>query len=74
MLMTNHSLAHFTAWIVVVAVIALIILAFEIWMIIDAALSKHLSDKAKAWWIGGMLLVHPFVAIAYFFTDRRKNK
>jgi hypothetical protein len=29
--------------------------AFEIWMIVDAAINKEITDKAKAWWIIGML-------------------
>jgi hypothetical protein len=54
-------------------VVALLIFAFEIWMIVDAAINKEITDKAKAWWIIGMFIIHPFVAIAYFFTDHRKR-
>jgi len=50
-----------------------LIFAFEIWMIADAAINKEITDKAKAWWIIGMLIIHPFVAIVYFFTDHRKR-
>jgi hypothetical protein len=42
-------------------------------MIVDAAINKEITDKAKTWWIIGMLIIHPFVAIAYFFTDHRKR-
>jgi len=42
-------------------------------MIVDAVINKEIPDKAKAWWIIGMLIIHPFVAIAYFFTDHRKR-
>lgn len=52
-------------------VLALLVLAFEIWMFFDCVLNKKLSDKAKVWWIIGMLLLHPFVAIAYYFIARR---
>ncbi|MEO8785411.1 MAG: hypothetical protein ABI221_03935 [Candidatus Saccharimonadales bacterium] len=41
-------------------------------MLIDAALNKKISDTAKTCWIIGMVLVHPFVAVVYFFTDRHK--
>jgi hypothetical protein len=58
---------------VVILVVAFLFFAFEIWMIVDVALNKAISDKAKAWWIIGMLFIHPFVAIAYFFTDHRKR-
>jgi hypothetical protein len=54
-------------------VVAILIFAFEIWMIVDAAINKRITDKAKAWWIIGMFVIHPFVAIAYFFTDHRKR-
>lgn len=63
---------HPGAWIAVVIIAVLAIAAFEVWMIVDAVLNRKLSDKAKAWWIVGMVLIHPFVAIIYFFTNRRK--
>jgi len=50
-----------------------LILAFEIWMVVDAILNNQISDTTKALWVVGMLLLHPFVAIAYFFTDHRKR-
>lgn len=72
--MHAHHVWHLGAWLPVLVVVAALIFAFEVWMIVDAALNKKISDKAKAWWIIGMLVVHPFVAVAYFFTDRRKAK
>ncbi|HEX3568820.1 MAG TPA: hypothetical protein VHT70_04055 [Candidatus Saccharimonadales bacterium] len=70
MIIHHHSLG---AALPIVVIVALLFFAFEIWMIVDTATNKKLSDKAKAWWIVGMLLVHPFVAIIYFFTDHRKR-
>ena len=64
---------HLGAWLPILIVFALLIAAFEVWMIVDAAINKKLSDKAKTWWIIGMLVIHPFVAIVYFFTDHRKR-
>lgn len=64
---------HLGAWLPVVILAAILIAAFEIWMIVDAALNKKISDRAKAWWIVGMIILHPFVAIVYYFTDRRKH-
>lgn len=72
--MVNSSWPNLGAWYPLIVIALALILAFEIWMIIDAALNKKLTDKAKAWWIVGMMLIHPFVAIIYFFTDRRKQK
>ena len=66
-------MTHLGAWLPLIIVVAAVVFAFEIWMIVDVALNKHVADKPKAWWIVGMLIVHPFVAIAYFFTDRRKR-
>ena len=61
-------------WLPIILVIAILLFAFETWMIVDVAINKAITDKAKAWWIIGMLIIHPFVAIAYFFTDHRKRK
>jgi hypothetical protein len=52
------------------ALILAIVLAFEIWMFVDAARNPRLSDKGRLLWCLGMLLVHPFVAIFYYFTSR----
>jgi hypothetical protein len=71
--MHGYHLLHLGAWLPIILIIALLILAFEIWMIVDAAINKEITDKAKAWWIIGMLIIHPFVAIVYFFTDHRKR-
>lgn len=70
----NHQSWHLGIWLPIIIIIAVLLLAFEIWMIVDAALNKKISDKAKTWWIIGMVLIHPIVAIVYFFTDRRKQK
>lgn len=61
------------AWLPVIILVALLVLAFEIWMITDVITNKKISDKAKIWWVIGMLIIHPFVAIVYFFTDHRKH-
>jgi hypothetical protein len=53
--------------------VALVVFIFEIVMFIDAILNKNISDEARILWVIGMLLIHPFVAIAYFFTDHKKR-
>jgi hypothetical protein len=40
-------------------------------MFIDVIRNPRLSDERKLLWAIGMLLVHPFIAIIYYFTDRR---
>ena len=59
---------------IIIIILVILIAIFDIWMIVNAALNKKITDKAKTWWIIGMLLIHPIVAIVYFFTDRRKQK
>ena len=53
---------------------ALLILAFEVWMLIDCIKNKHVPANHKLWWIIGMFLIHPFVAIAYLFARHNYNK
>ena len=60
------------AGLIVIAAVALI-LAFELWMLISAITNKNISDTARIWWIIGMVLVHPIVAIVYYFTDYKKT-
>jgi hypothetical protein len=52
----------------------LVLLAFEIWMIISAVTNTHISDGARVLWVIGILLIHPIVAIIYYFTDYQKTK
>jgi hypothetical protein len=54
-------------------IIALAILAFEVWMLVDVIQNRKISDQSKILWIIGMLLIHPFVAMIYYFTDRAKG-
>lgn len=71
--MNMHHTIHLGMWFPVLILVVLLLFAFEIWMIVDAALNNKLTDKAKTWWIIGMLIIHPFVAIVYFFTDHNKR-
>ena len=57
----------------IVIVALLLIFVFEIWMLISAVQNKFITQNAKVLWIVGMFLVHPFVAIAYYFTDYKKE-
>lgn len=59
-------------FIIALIVIGLAVLAFEITMFISAIRNQAITDNVKAMWIIGMLLVHPFAAIAYYFTDYKK--
>ncbi len=50
------------------------ILAFEIWMFVDAVTNRRLTDTEKILWCIGMLIFHPFVAIAYYLVVYMKKK
>jgi hypothetical protein len=56
----------------VALIIVALILVFEIMMIISAIKNRAISDKARILWVIGMLLIHPIVAIIYYFTDHKK--
>jgi type III secretory pathway component EscS len=50
------------------------ILVFEIKMIVHAIQNETLGSGQKTAWIIGMLLVHPFIACAYYvFIYSRPN-
>lgn len=51
----------------------LVILAFELWMLISAIQNKFITQNAKILWVVGMFILHPFVAIGYYFTDYQKK-
>jgi hypothetical protein len=57
----------------IVAVIALI-LWFEIAMFISLIRNKKIDENTKIIWAIGMFLIHPIVAIIYYFTDHQKTK
>ncbi|HVA10969.1 MAG TPA: hypothetical protein VNG32_02260 [Candidatus Dormibacteraeota bacterium] len=58
---------------IIVIIGFLLIFAFEIWMLIAAIQNKFITQNAKVLWVVGMFLLHPFVAIAYYFTDYQKK-
>jgi len=53
--------------------IGLAILGFEVWMFVDAVKSPRFTDGQRLLWCLGMLLLHPFVAIAYYIVEYRRN-
>jgi hypothetical protein len=54
----------------IVSLALALILAFEIWMFVDAIRNPRLTDVQRLLWCAGMLLIHPFVAIFYYFLKR----
>jgi uncharacterized membrane protein (DUF485 family) len=73
----NVNYSHFaiglTVLILVAAVLILMVLAFEIWMLVDLIKNDKITIETKVLWVVGMLLVHPIVAIVYFFVARSKK-
>ena len=51
----------------------ILVLGFEVAMFIDAIYNNGISKTGRILWLVGMVFIHPFVAIAYFFTDRNKR-
>jgi predicted membrane protein len=45
------------------------IFVFEVFKFVNVIRSKAVIYNACLVWILGTLLIHPFVAIAYYFTD-----
>jgi len=58
---------------IVIIVVAVPILIFEVSMFVDMLQNEYLSQKDKTIWAVAMLLLHPFVAIYYYFTARRNK-
>ena len=54
--------------------LSLAVMAFWIWMLVDAAQNKGLSDGEKVAWVLIIALVHFLGALIYFFVGRPKGK
>lgn len=70
MLYDFASLAGSLSFILIFVLVA--IFAFEIAMLVHVIRNKNIADNVRILWIVGMLLIHPFVAVAYYFTDYNK--
>lgn len=57
-----------------IVLIVLAVLAFELWMLVSAVKNPAITTERKVLWIVLMFLIHPFVAIVYYFTDHQKGK
>ena len=59
------------ALILFIALIALFLTAFWIWMLVDAILSPSLNDTEKVVWAVVIFFTHFIGALIYFFVGRR---
>lgn len=57
---------------IILILLGLAILVFEVLMFVDVIQNKKLTDNERALWAIGMVLVHPIVAIVYYFIARSK--
>lgn len=48
----------------------ILVLAFEVWIFVDLLQNPRLTSEAKVLWAVLMFLIHPIVAIVYYFTYR----
>jgi len=54
-------------------VVGIAIFIFEVCMFVNLIRNHSITDDRKVLWAIGMLILHPFVAIGYYFTDYRKQ-
>lgn len=69
----HHLVAATLILIALVVLVGIAIVLFEIKMFIDVIKNPNLSDIERIVWLAGMLLIHPFVAIAYYFISRNNR-
>jgi hypothetical protein len=60
------SISFIDLLVALLIVVLILILIFEVSMIISAIKNKNITENTRTLWIVGMLLIHPFVAIAYY--------
>lgn len=58
---------------ILILILSTLILILDVWMIISAATNNKLTTNQKLLWILGMLLLHPIIAIFYYFMVFKKT-
>ena len=73
--MQSNSMDLFAILIVLVlGVIGILTFAFWVWMIIDCAKNKGLSDGERIVWILVIIFVQVIGTVIYFFVGRPRNR
>jgi hypothetical protein len=63
---------HFSGQGIALLIVAmLLVLAFEVWMLIDVLEFRKVPTNSRVAWVVGMFLIHPFVAMAYILVRSR---
>ena len=58
----------------IIIIVLVAVLIFEIAMFVHVINNEFITPNTKLMWVFGMILVHPFIAIGYYFTDYKKVK
>lgn len=67
--LANH---HFSGQALALLILAmLLVLAFELWMLVDVLEFRKVPTKSRVWWVVGMFLIHPLVALVYLLARSR---
>jgi len=57
-----------------VYLLIVVVFVFEVFMFLDAFKNPRLTSTERLVWCAAMLLLHPFVAIIYYFAEYPKRK
>jgi cytochrome c oxidase assembly factor CtaG len=68
---SNHLFGGSLVLTMLIVTVILLILVFELAMFVDVLRNDGMNSNRKIAWCIGMLLLHPFVAIVYYYTDRK---
>jgi uncharacterized RDD family membrane protein YckC len=58
----------------ILAPLALLLMVFWIWMLVDAIQNKGLSDGEKVCWVLAIVFLHFLGALLYFFIGHPKRR
>lgn len=72
-MLSNFAIINLGIPQILIVLITSAIFIFEIVMFVSAVSNKLITTNRKVLWIVGMLLLSPFVAIGYYFTDYKKK-
>jgi hypothetical protein len=67
--LANHRFSEQGLAVLILAM--LLILAFEVWMLVDVLEFRKVPTNSRVAWVVGMFLIHPFVAMAYLLVRSR---
>jgi hypothetical protein len=66
----NYSFFGIPPFLFIIVGIAFVV--FEILMLIHAITNNRIDNTTKVFWVIGILLIHPFVAIGYYIFEYRR--